>query len=80
MTILSGKKNTFTVALTPGIMTAEQEAAVIATVAKIVEDEKAAKATKAKLKKEAKAAAALVAVTVVMPEAIVPKTTEDGAV
>ena len=68
MTILSGKTNSFTVALTPGIMTAEQEDAVKATIAKVIVDEKAATAANKKIRKEAKAAAALLAVMVVVPE------------
>ncbi len=78
MPIVSGKTNTFTVALTPGIMTAEQEEAVKATIAKVIADEKAATASKKKIRKDAKATAALV--TVIIPEVIVPKTTENGAI
>ncbi len=78
MPIVSGKTNTFTVALTPGIMTAEQEEAVKATIAKVIADEKAATATKKQLRMDAKAA--LAAVTVIIPEAIVQKKAEDRAI
>ena len=67
MPIVSGKANSFFVNLTPGIMTAEKEEAIKATLANILATEKAEKAAKALLKKEAKAAADLLKTTEITP-------------
>ena len=65
MDILQGKTNTSAVALTPGIMTSEQEAAVKITLAEAIAAEKAASAARAKAKREAKAASVVLAATTV---------------
>ena len=70
MEIIRGATNTFNVALVPGIMTAEQEEAIQATIAQVRADEKAAIAEKKKAKKDAKVAAALKIVPEVTPTAI----------
>jgi CRISPR/Cas system-associated endonuclease Cas1 len=70
--ILRGKTNPYSVALVPGIMTAEQETAVNTTIAQAIADDKALIVAKKKARtaaKEATAAAKLIVEPVV--EAIV---------
>ena len=54
--ILRGKTNAYTIALVPGIMTAEQEQAIKDTIARVIADDMALIAAKKKAKKDAKAA------------------------
>ena len=62
---MQGTTNTFAILLTPGVMTAEQEAAIKITLTLAIAAEKAIIAAKAKARKEAKAAAKLAAAEVV---------------
>ena len=59
--IMQGKTNTYSVSLTPGVMTAAQETAIKVTLTEAIAAEKAIIVAKAKARKEAKAAAKLAA-------------------
>jgi hypothetical protein len=67
MEIVRGVTNTFNVALVPGIMTAEQEEAIKATIAQVIADEKAIIAAKKKAKKDAKEATVAANMPLVVP-------------
>ena len=66
--ILRGKTNNYTVALVPGVMTAEMEEAFKETLATIIASEKAALAAKKKARLDAKVAKVAHDVPFVKPE------------